>query len=866
MWKESVIKDFLGISTKRIPLLNQCAECLEFDLRDKSGDLVAASGYAPYLSAPDFSSEGFTKIANLGFTNHVFSQLGGVSKDVTFYFQRGMVGGYPHIAVGMYPWWSGFIGGMGSPSWTEDWFWLNRILLGSISAVNVGGNAYTITVSGITPVIYKGDIIFDPTSNLFGTVLDAVGSDLKTSRNDWVNGHSIIVMHNYLPYGTAGAYFSAQSTITTQDLAFHRVLSDLRVGFGSVENRLGIGVGYRKKYWQIDTISGGPNDIVSLDNIILDPYNIISDTGTFKLMVEDDVVPGSVAYTRFPSDGSANFVFFTMTAVLDDFNEFVVTQNIVNSGNVESQWHVNSDGRIMVKPIIRFATMNKRVTKVRVYASISRSRTRTQEYRLIKEIDVSKLTSIGAGKGWTLGSDGTLTLSNVTDLYNAGYFQADYAAYNAQTDGLGADLNLKLGYTPTLDYVSSWDQALVTGGKTFLLNPYHKKSWKNFIFNSGVSGAGSPQYDVITAESYKGLDTKDGNDIVGIEVNTNLDFSVFRSNGYQQYDPINQVPSQMIDGNGAVCRLGIVNSDGVIFFPSQLDLFFSSGNRIQNLSEDTIRDEYRTITDANKALIVAGKDKDGSYKYYATFGAGSGLEYTFIKGKGFIKSGSQVISYYGNKQDGSILIMDSSGALKEISPTASTYPEWRSIPIDVSLLAPDLSAGMRFIVGRVRLYYASMRPITLSISFDGSSFVTVGNFPANTTALTGVATDVAADTFTKMNHGLTTNDEVRISSIVNTTGISTGTKYYVINGYTADVFQLSATMGGAAVNLGGTNGTCIVQKVSDLMIQRALRIPPGKNAKYFQIKLTQSLYTGDPRTRISAVDIEWDVFRTGLFG
>ncbi len=67
--------------------------------------------------------------------------------------------------------------------------------------------------------------------------------------------------------------------------------------------------------------------------------------------------------------------------------------------------------------------------------------------------------------------------------------------------------------------------------------------------------------------------------------------------------------------------------------------------------------------------------------------------------------------------------------------------------------------------------------------------------------------DASADTFTSVAHGYSAGDVVVLNGITTTTGISTYTRYYVIaSGLTADVFKLSATSGGSAIDM-TTNGS-----------------------------------------------------------
>lgn len=78
--------------------------------------------------------------------------------------------------------------------------------------------------------------------------------------------------------------------------------------------------------------------------------------------------------------------------------------------------------------------------------------------------------------------------------------------------------------------------------------------------------------------------------------------------------------------------------------------------------------------------------------------------------------------------------------------------------------------------------------------------------------LTGCTTDITNETFTKTAHGLANGDAVVMSSIVTTTGIAVNTIYFVV-GVTANTFQVSATLGGAAVNLATGNGSATVTMV-----------------------------------------------------
>lgn len=70
-------------------------------------------------------------------------------------------------------------------------------------------------------------------------------------------------------------------------------------------------------------------------------------------------------------------------------------------------------------------------------------------------------------------------------------------------------------------------------------------------------------------------------------------------------------------------------------------------------------------------------------------------------------------------------------------------------------------------------------------------------------------TDVTANTLSQNSHGLVDGDKVAITATSTTTGYTTWTIYYVINA-TTNSFQISTTLGGSALDFGGTAATVAV--------------------------------------------------------
>jgi hypothetical protein len=97
--------------------------------------------------------------------------------------------------------------------------------------------------------------------------------------------------------------------------------------------------------------------------------------------------------------------------------------------------------------------------------------------------------------------------------------------------------------------------------------------------------------------------------------------------------------------------------------------------------------------------------------------------------------------------------------------------------------------------------------------FDGSPLAAMVN-----------GSDVAGNTIQSPAHGLTTNDTVRVEQFPGDTpipaGLSENTTYFVIaTGLTADVFELSATQGGAAIDITAA-GRMLVMKVVSVTVNQ----------------------------------------------
>lgn len=85
---------------------------------------------------------------------------------------------------------------------------------------------------------------------------------------------------------------------------------------------------------------------------------------------------------------------------------------------------------------------------------------------------------------------------------------------------------------------------------------------------------------------------------------------------------------------------------------------------------------------------------------------------------------------------------------------------------------------------------------------DTATNTTVSNAGINYQTLGAVTAAAATDLFTRTAHGLAAGDAVRFTALTGGTGITAGKTYFVIaSGITANDFRVSATLGGATIDV-----------------------------------------------------------------
>jgi hypothetical protein len=726
-WKEIELTNFRGINTTMTPSKDECASCINFDLRDNLGELVVTPEVTIKYAVPSLTN--FTAGEYLGITTfHIDSTT--TRAEVTALVIKGVLakasGSSPSVAsknmlaVCVRPYWSG-------SAWVDSWKWLDRQILTSLH----GKADYVIGAFDFTQAIFNSEphwVVWNVTKSIAANVLACDAShNITISRNDFAISDTVIFMTNFFPV----SYMDEMYNTTPDQLSFHKINGELRIGFGGYANRLGMSVKYLKKYGCVTTLAIGAatyKDVINnYDEIILDPYNIITGLGTYSSAATVYGGSPSVADTGFISglDTGTN-LYYVVTAVLDGYQEYGVF-------SATTGVFTTSERSIYWRPVILRASINKRLTGYKLYVAITDRNNNSQiatKYKQVGNVTFSQDSS--GGTGWEVLSNGDVRLITPLEITKQTFNKASlelnslvgYTINKAEEDEYGIETT----------YASSWDRAVLTQGKTFILNPYIASREVNVLYKSIISGTGAKMYDVIPPEDRISLEGRDGNDVLEMIVDQSSNIIVSRPNNIQIVDPQSGASQIIAPGVGGVSRRGMVHMGTHIIIPGEYGINGISGNSSQNIS-DPIRVAYKAISD--KSLVLGIRDEyRNSFRMYD----GTAAEYIYTPELGWVTATSSHITRmkcYGIDEDGRVLILKSDGNIY-YRDNASQYEgiscERLSIPFDTSFLGEDVKATDGLLIGRFWIKYLSPEEaITISFYFDGtlSSFTLTA--PANST-------------------------------------------------------------------------------------------------------------------------------------
>lgn len=426
-WREFEINNFIGLQDGVQAAKNSFKTLVNFDLRGKEGALVSRPGFDLKYGLPSYASFPANKLSGvqyLGFANFYVNSAE-VSQEITILVAKGTIAStyidtdytvpsLNSILLFASHSWNG-------SAWVEGWKWLNEIIVTQFSAQDVT-DKFKIRLDFQDATVISSNYlnnwtVYDTESGNIFKVVDTYdyGSGyvgIKGTLNETlvvspvVAQSAVYLMKNYIPI----EYLQGNYSASEKDIVFHKILDELRIGFGGYKNRLGLSVKYKKDFIQLKEYEFGSGDTAytdainiqnagKIDGLILDPYTAIGFNNYYKI----DLNRGSgVNY-----DTTKRY-FVRMTGKLDGFNEVLLAENNIV---------FSTTGDLVVLPKIKLGAENKKLTSIRLWLSKSSLTSPLPDapFYFLDEIDLRNLSY--GGEIWTVDDEGYLTRREGTEMW-----------------------------------------------------------------------------------------------------------------------------------------------------------------------------------------------------------------------------------------------------------------------------------------------------------------------------------------------------------------------------------------------------------------------------------------------------------------
>lgn len=209
-------------------------------------------------------------------------------------------------------------------------------------------------------------------------------------------------------------------------------------------------------------------------------------------------------------------------------------------------------------------------------------------------------------------------------------------------------------------------------------------------------------------------------------------------------------------------------------------------------------------------LVIDGWEKGIASSPFKGIGNIRNLNIKYYEGVAYVNYKRQACTITGGTMANPLYACQSPAGIIYISD--SNRQIWKQSAVNGSTFALLTGNSALFDITGIAFwnnYLLSLCDGLIEICGDGTgdAAVTSSNWNGGSTASTNFTVTIATPAvFTANNHGLVAGDNVRFTtSGALPTGLSTGTNYYVIaGGLTANTFEVSATVGGAAINTSGS--------------------------------------------------------------
>ena len=361
-----------GMSTNTInPGTKFAKRLLNVHNHQEPGKLKLRPGYQLKYSPP--SSNMLTNYGFLNFDLFYDRQAKAEGQEITCLIQKATLSPLQQnmLCFWIRPYWNG-------TTWVDEWKWLNQTF---ITVIDVGLNeTYPNMLNLYADTTLKaselweddslvGYTVYNKTKNQFAKIItskideDNIRICHTLYDNEWDVGDTVYIGRNWLDLTYHEELFE---NLKWQDIVFHRINNDLRIGFGGYENRPGLSVGYRKKYFALSDIDFtnlhsdlDPEETGSINAAVLEIFSTIDEVILDTAILDNNAY--GIELTTQAGTMDAGTYYFRLTGYTDDFNEQLIAEASIDVDGTED---------ILIRPYIKTGLENPRLTKLVLYMSI----------------------------------------------------------------------------------------------------------------------------------------------------------------------------------------------------------------------------------------------------------------------------------------------------------------------------------------------------------------------------------------------------------------------------------------------------------------------------------------------------------------
>jgi hypothetical protein len=371
-WKEIDMLEVRSMATNPFnPGREYGQRILNVHPHERPGGLVLRPGYTIKYQKPTHPTITDSTYPNFGIFFDREADADG--QEVTCLIQKGTLnalddGGTPIVSDTMNGFWFWCRPDWKINVWDDGWDWVNKTFITKITTATDSTYKSMIKIFGneLDHGIYDGDLvgwtIFNKTKNQTARIITNIdeGSDVirinhTLYNSDWEVDDVVIISRAWLD---ADYQTTLYNTVQVEDIVFHNVNNDLRIGFGGQESRPGLAIGYRQNYLQLVEFDF-PNLHPDIDTDALQEFCETNDLILDTSYLEKDSYGIEIDNS---GDGSldAGFYYFRLTGRQDLYTEQLLAEDFVQ---------VEDNGSVSVRPFMYLGIDNPRITSFKLYYS-----------------------------------------------------------------------------------------------------------------------------------------------------------------------------------------------------------------------------------------------------------------------------------------------------------------------------------------------------------------------------------------------------------------------------------------------------------------------------------------------------------------